>query len=441
MKIEKIGEKQLEILKFPYKKENYNALICDGAVRTGKTVFMIISFILWGMRKFDKSNFGICGKTVQSTERNIIDVVLDIELLQGLFKIKYLRSKHVLEVSGMGKKNKFYIFGGKDESSYTLIQGITLSGIFFDEVALQPRSFVEQGIARTLSVKESKLFFNCNPEHSKHWFKTEWIDDAEKDNLKNSYHLHFLMPDNPILDEEQIKKAETVYTGVFRDRYIYGLWVVAEGLVYPHFDNVRKFKEYKYKDRFYIQDENGKKFYGKYYISIDYGTSNPFSAGLWFVSDSFAVRVKEYYYNSRKNGKQKTDEEYFNELKKLAGVRPIEATIVDPSAASFIATCQRNNWNVRKANNNVIDGIRVVGSMLERKKIFINECCKDCIEEFSLYAWDEESSEDKVVKEHDHALDEVRYFAYTILKYKQGFYDEIEQTKVANAVGNFFDNF
>ena len=439
LKIEKISDKQLQVLKFPF-KHDYKALICDGAVRSGKTVFMVISFLLWAMKNFDKSSFAICGKTVQATERNIVEILNDIQILTEIFTFKYIRSKHVLIVSGLGKTNSFYIFGGKDESSYMLIQGITLSGVFFDEVALQPKSFVEQAIARTLSVSKSKLYFNCNPEHSEHWFYKEWILDADGENKKRSYHLHFLMEDNPILSKEDIDRAKSLYSGVFLDRYIYGIWCFAEGLVYPKFKTPVQFDEYKFRDRFYIQNTaDGKKYYGDYYVSIDYGTANPFSAGLWFVTNSFAVRVKEYYYNSKETNRQKTDDEYFKDLLKLIGERPIKSVVVDPSALSFITLLRKKKFNVLKAQNDVTDGIRVTDCFLNSKVLLINQKCKDILREFKLYRWDEKSTDkDKVIKEYDHAMDDMRYFCNTIMKYLPQF-SGYERSAVKNEVAKIIN--
>ncbi len=434
MKFEKISDKQLKILKFPFSMD-YDALICDGAVRSGKTVFMIISFILWAMKNFDKSNFAICGKTVQSTERNIIEIINDIEMLTGIFKFKYIRSKHVLQVSGFGHKNSVYVFGGKDESSAALVQGLTLSGVFFDEVALQPKSFVNQAVARTASIENAKLFFNCNPEHPEHWFYKEWILDSDGENKKNSFHLHFLMQDNPIMTEKMIRKTEQLFSGIFYQRYILGLWVVSEDLVYPNFDNKVLYREFydKIHDKYYIVDEKGKKYYGEYYVSIDYGTANPFSAGLWFVTKSFALRVKEYYYNSREEGVQKTDEEYFKEFKRLIGQRPIKRTIVDPSAASFITLLKKKRYKVQSAINDVIDGIRVTDCFLNNKKLLINDRCVDALREFGLYQWDSKKNEDAVVKAYDHAMDDIRYFVYTVLRFLPQF-KGIESLNIKNNV-------
>lgn len=235
MRIEKLSSKQKRLMKWaftPSTRERYKAIVCDGAVRSGKTICMVTAFILWAMRYFDGQNFGICGKTVASAERNIIVPAQEIDDLTAFFQMRYRKSDHALVVSGGGKENRFYIFGGKDESSYALVQGITLAGVLLDEVALMPKSFVDQAIARTLSIPESKLWFNCNPESPGHWFYQEWVQKPED---KNALHLHFRMEDNPIMTPEAIADAERMYSGVFYQRYILGLWVAAEGVIYKDF--------------------------------------------------------------------------------------------------------------------------------------------------------------------------------------------------------------
>lgn len=234
MKIERFSHNQAEILKFI--ADNNDALICDGAVRSGKTLVMTLSFIIWAMSNFDRTNFGICGKTVTNAERNIIKPFEQLE--QGIYHLEYKRSTRCLIVKCGHIINYFYVFGGKDESSYTLIQGSTLAGVLFDEVALMPKSFVDQAIARTLSFPNAKIWFNCNPESSNHWFYKEWI----KKPREKSKHIHFLMEDNPILSDKEIQRAKRLYSGVFYDRYIKGLWVSAEGVIYKQYaDNPTKF--------------------------------------------------------------------------------------------------------------------------------------------------------------------------------------------------------
>ena len=229
MEIKTFSPKQAEILRFAYNDEE--TLICDGAVRSGKTIVMTLSFVLWAMTYFNHTNFAICGKTVSNAERNILRPFQQIEGMP--FTLNYKISNRMLTVKCGKKENYFYLFGGKDESSYALIQGLTLAGVLFDEVALMPQSFVDQAIARTLSFANAKIWFNCNPESPNHWFYKEWITNEER----KYKHLHFLMRDNPILTDKEIERAESLFTGVFYDRYIRGLWVRAEGIVFPDLAN------------------------------------------------------------------------------------------------------------------------------------------------------------------------------------------------------------
>lgn len=392
-----ISDKQKQIMAFPYTK--YDAIICDGAIRSGKTVFMMLSFVDDAMRRYSNQRFGICGKTVDSTVKNIIEPYMGLVWAQEKYNIQWRRSDKLLVVSCGTKTNYFEVFGGKDESSFMLIQGRTLAGVLLDEVALQPRSFVEQALARC-SVAGSKLWFNCNPDSPQHWFYLEWVTQPEK---HNAIRLHFRLEDNPALDEKIRQRYESMYTGVFYQRYILGLWVLAEGLIYD-------FSEENITDDI----PNG----AEYYISIDYGTLNPFSAGLWCVTGNKAVRVKEYYYDGRSQKRQLTDEEYCNEIEKLAEGKEIYRVIVDPSAASFITALKRRGFRVQQAENSVLDGIRRTAVYLKNGNIKIHRSCVDAIREFGLYRWDEKKTEDAVVKENDHAMDDIRYFCNSVMRRK-----------------------
>lgn len=229
MQIKSFSKKQTEILRFAY--DDNEVLICDGAVRSGKTIVMSFAFVLWAMSNFNHTNFAICGKTVSNAERNILRPFQQIE--GKPFLVRYKISTRMMTVKCGQIENYFYLFGGKDESSYALIQGLTLAGVLFDEVALMPRSFVDQAMARTLSYSNAKIWFNCNPESPNHWFYKEWISNTER----KFKHLHFLMSDNPILSEKEIQRAESLFTGVFYDRYIRGLWVRAEGIIFQDLAN------------------------------------------------------------------------------------------------------------------------------------------------------------------------------------------------------------
>lgn len=322
-----------------------------------------------------------------------------IPMLKSLgFNITEKISKNMLEIQRGSVKNRFYIFGGRDESSASLIQGMTLGGVLFDEVALMPRSFVEQALARC-SLEGSRFWFNCNPEHPFHWFYNEWIKKADE---KNMLYLHFTMDDNPSLSPKIKSRYQKLYTGAFYERFVEGKWVAADGLVYPMFSPE---KHIKTADSF-----------SEYYLSCDYGTVNPFSLGLWGKGDDGWYRVNEYYHSSREKGVQLTDEEYYGHLKELVGDKSITALIVDPSAASFIETVRRHGeFTVIKAENDVLNGINRVCMALKQNEIFISPVCTDTIREFSIYRWDNDIKRDAPKKENDHAMDDIRYFVNTVL--------------------------
>ena len=377
------------------------ALICDGAVRSGKTLAMGLGFFLWAMSCFTGERFGICGKTVQGLRRNVLlEVKPRLEAL-GM-QWKEVRSENLVILEFRGRENRFYIFGGYDESSADLIQGITFAGVLLDEAALMPRSFVEQACARC-SVEGSRLWFNCNPAGPNHWFYKTWILNAEK---RNCLRLHFTMEDNPGLTEKIRKRYQKLYTGIFYRRFVLGQWVQAEGRVYD----------------FFTEEMAGKppESCEKWYISCDYGTVNPMSMGLWGLHRGVWYRVKEFYFDSRVQMRQMTDEEYAGALEKLAGGREITAVIVDPSAASFLELLRRKGWRVVKARNDVLSGIRLTADLLKSGKIVICQGCGDCLREMEEYVWDLDSGKDRVRKVHDHAMDDMRYFAATVLGEKAG---------------------
>lgn len=383
MRLLPISNKQKQILAFRY--TDYDALIAEGAIRSGKTVWMIYSFIEDAMERYNGQRFGICGKTVDSAIKNIIMPYLAMKAPKEKYNIKWRRSEKALIISRSNVQNVFEVFGGKDESSFALIQGRTLAGVFFDEVVLQPRSFVEQALARC-SVDGSKFWFNCNPDSPVHWFNVEWVQQPEK---HNALKIHFGLEDNPSLSNKIIERYKSMYSGVFYRRYILGEWCLAEGLVYD-------FGEENITDDIPVN--------GEYYISIDYGTQNPFSAGLWCVVGNKATRIKEYYYSGRKETVQKTDEEYCDEVVKLAEGFNVRKVVVDPSAASFIAALRKRGFAILKANNDVLDGIRRTSVFLKGGNIKIHRSCVNSIAEFGLYSWDEKSTTDKVIKEHDHCV-------------------------------------
>ena len=379
------------------------AIICDGAVRSGKTLCTGLSFFCWAMSSFQNRSFALCGRTIQSVRRNLLSDLLPVLEKMG-FRCAEKRSRNMIQVRLGGRRNTFYLFGGKDESSAALIQGITLAGCLLDEAVLMPRSFVEQTVARC-SVAESRLWFSCNPESPENWFYQEWIQKAEE---KNALRLRFTMEDNPGLSEEVRERYASTFQGTFYRRFVLGEWVAAEGRVYDFFDEslVREAPEGPFEE---------------WFVSVDYGTSNPTSMGLWGRKSGVWFRVKEYYYDARAARRQKTDEEYADDLAALVGDRPLRAVVVDPSAASFCETLRRRGWRVKKADNQVLSGIRLTARLLKSGKIVICKGCGDAIREFSLYRWDDRGQgQDQVRKENDHAMDEIRYFAATVAGKESG---------------------
>lgn len=397
--------KQLAVLNWWCKSsrmKNKNGIICDGAVRSGKTLCMSLSFICWSFYSFSDTSFALCGKTIASLRRNVVTPLLPVLTELG-FICDYKISRNYIEITRQNVTNRFYLFGGRDESSASLIQGMTLGGIMLDEAALMPRSFVEQALARC-SLENAKYFFNCNPEHPYHWFYMEWIKKCDE---KNMLYLHFTMEDNPSLSKAVINRYKTLYSGAFYERFVEGKWVTADGLVYPMFSFDRHVKRCAGK-------------FSEYYLSCDYGTVNPFSLGLWGRGSNSWYRVDEYYHSSRDKGIQLTDEEYYTQLEKLAEGKKIKALIIDPSAASFIQTVRRHGkFTVIKADNDVLTGINRVCQALKNDEIFFYPSCSDTLREFSVYRWDSSIKKDAPKKENDHAMDDIRYFVSTVLKREQ----------------------
>lgn len=420
MKIRSFSKKQKKVLNWWLNDEpRYDAIICDGAVRSGKTLSMSLSFVLWSFFNSHahskthtvgvKSNFyAICGKTIRSANRNIISPILPI-LYQMGFKCKMRRSENIFEIAFHRIRVTYYIFGGKDESSQSLIQGLTLSGVLFDEVALMPKSFVEQALARC-SENGSKFWFNCNPEHPSHWFFKEWI---LKRSSRNALYLHFTMDDNPALSPQIKRRYKKLYFGEFYRRFIEGKWTKCDGLVYP-FMNVSEMGCGP-------PDEQD---ISEFVVSCDYGIVNPMSCGLWGKHKDKNVwyRLREYYYDSKLNSDVRTDYEHYEALKNLIGSRKVKAIVVDPSASSFIALIKKKRqFIVIPAKNNVNSGINRTISALKNGSIKICDTCHDSWREFSLYRWD---IGDKVIKENDHAMDDIRYFVTTILDQNLGIDDD-----------------
>ena len=386
-------------------------IIADGAIRSGKTVSMSLSYVMWAMSKYDSQNFIMAGKTISSFKRNVLQNLKLMLTSRGYHWIYHISGEfpNMLEVTRNGKTNYFYIFGGKDEGSQDLVQGITAAGAFFDEVALMPESFVNQATGRC-SVEGATWWFNCNPAGPMHWFKLEWIDKRKK---KRLLYLHFTMDDNLSLSEKVKAKYREMYAGVFYLRYIRGMWAVAEGLIYTMLTNAER--------------PAGRKSTAAKTITVDYGTTNPcVFLEVWDDGETLWID-REYRWDSRSEearrsgNPQRTDSQYADDMEEFMGSTPEDQcmVVVDPSAASFIAELRSRGVYVKPANNDVEDGIRVVGSLLAKRNIRINkENCKGLLGEMRSYVWDDkaaERGEEKPVKQKDHGPDALRYYCYTVL--------------------------
>lgn len=407
---------------------DYDGIIADGAIRSGKTVAMSLAFIFWAMESFHGQNFIMAGKTIGSFQRNVLTNLKVMLLSRGYQYVHHISGEtpNMLEVTRKGITNYFYVFGGKDEGSQELVQGITAAGAFFDEVALMPESFVNQATGRC-SVKGSKFWFNCNPAGPMHWFKLNWINRAigyigekkaaelrEKgQEVKRLIYLHFEMDDNLSLAEEIKERYRGMYTGVFFLRYIKGLWAVAEGLIYTMFTD-----ENIYNDS---TRPKGLQYLSVRTIALDYGTTNP-CVYLDIYDDGDIIWVdREYRWDSRmeQNG-QKTDGQYGDDMVEFMGNDPdFQCDIIaDPSAASFITELRSRGYVVKPADNEVLDGIRVVSTLFQAGKIRIHENCSGLITELRSYVWDDkaaERGEEKPVKQLDHGPDALRYYVMTKL--------------------------
>ena len=388
------SDKQLALLKLWQQNKLKRINLLEGSVRSGKTWISLVAwaFLVASMPK--DGNYLMVAKTLTSLKRNCLDLLQD---LVGTANFTYSLSKKEAILFG----RLIYLEGVNDARAESKIRGMTLQGAYCDELTLFTEDFFSMLLSR-LSSKNAKLIATTNPDSPYHWLMDKYINrKGELDMLV----LKFLIDDNPYLDPVYVENLKKEYTGVFYDRFILGLWTVAEGLIYP------EAAEGKYNVPF---DANRK--YTSYIVSIDYGTLNPCSMGLWGLSNGVWYRIKEYYHSGRDTRKQLTDEEYYKKLIELIDGLPVREIIIDPSAASFIATIRKHGrYHVRKADNAVLDGIRNTAKALQNGSVRICDNCKNTIAEFSSYRWDEKSQEDKPIKENDHAMDDIRYFVNTVI--------------------------
>ena len=383
-----LSPKQIEFARYGNHRWNFKG----GATRSGKTYLDFKWIIPMRIReRAGKDGLSvILGVTKSTIERNVLEPMRN---LYGDKLVGAISSDNTAWIFG----EKCYCLGAEKVSQVSKIRGASIKYCYGDEVA----DWSEEVFALLKSRldKEYSCFDGTyNPQYPNHWLKIFLDSDAD------IFSQEYTIDDNPFLPPAFVENLKKEYAGtVFYDRYILGKWTLAEGLIYPMFNDSC------------IVDELPET--GEYYISCDYGTLNPFSAGLWCVNSGRAVRVAEYYYSGRDKQYQLTDEEYYAKVEKLAGDKNIRHIIVDPSAASFIACIKKHGrFSVRKAKNDVMYGIRLTSAMLRAGAIKIGSDCGDAIREFGLYRWDEDSTDDKPIKENDHAMDDIRYFCATVLR-------------------------
>ena len=382
------SEKQKEF----WQKANHRWNIKQGATRSGKT---FLDYYVIPKRILSCTGSGLIvliGNTKGTLNRNILDPMRNI---WGEELVGNVTGDGSVELFG----KKAYVIGADRANQASKLQGAGIEYCYGDEVT----TWCEPVFAMLKSRldKPNSIFDGtCNPDNPSHWFKRFLDSDAD------IFLQHYTIDDNPFNSPEFVENLKREYKGtVYYDRYILGNWVAAEGLVYPMFS--------EQKHIVHLEDDP----LGTYFISVDYGTANPTSMGLWCVAEGVATRVREYYHDSRKTLSQLTDEEYYTQLLNLAEGHIISDVIIDPSAASFIQTIKRHGrFSVKRANNNVLDGIRTTSTFLQKDMLLFSDKCRDSLREFGMYCWDTGSPEDKVIKQNDHAMDDIRYFCSTVLK-------------------------
>lgn len=395
--------KQRELMKMWQTGDLRRINLLEGSVSSGKTWISLVLWAFWVRTMPQDRLYLMCAKSLTTLKRNCL-ILLEELVGSGNFKFSIPAKEGYL----FGRRVLFE--GANDARSESKIRGMTLQGAYCDELTQFPEDFFAMLLSR-LRVPGAKLFATTNPDTPNHWLMRNYIGRAEEIDFLD---VKFTIDDNTTLPADYVENIKKEYVGVFYDRFILGKWVIAEGLVYPNFD---KTKHVTSKTPW--MDGNGNPRRGTiFYISIDYGVLNPFSAGLWAVYQGVAYRWREYYHRGRELNYQMMDEEYYSAIEDLAGGLQIELIVVDPSASNFKATINRHGkFSIANAVNDVVPGIMTVSQLLQCGRLMIGEQCTDCIKEFQLYSWDKKETGlvEKVVKESDHALDEVRYFCHTIL--------------------------
>lgn len=385
--------------------------VAEGAVRAGKTIDNIAAFAsLIEKGTPDKIHLA-SGSTSANAKLNIGDANgFGLEyIFRGRCRWTKYKGNEALAIKSHGREYIVIFVGGSKADSYKKFRGNSYGMWIATEINLHHVDTIKEAFNRQLAAKLRRVFWDLNPTSPAHWIYTDWIDRFPEQFPDKYNYQHFTISDNATITPSRLEEIKRQYdpNSIWYRRDILGERCVAEGLVYQFFGEGNKTDD--------IPES------GEYYISVDYGTMNPFSAGLWCVNGDKAVRIKEFYYNGRSAKVQKTDEDYCDNIDELSRGYSIRQVVVDPSAASFITALQRRGYNTRKADNDVINGIHRVADYLRGGNIKIHRSCKDAINEFGLYSWDDKATDsDTVIKDNDHAMDDIRYFCSTIMKYKVG---------------------
>lgn len=379
-----------------------NVNLWTGAVRSTKTINSVIRLIEVSKNsRVPKDVKGVLvGKTKGTLERNIFSILTE---LVGKNNFIYKRTLGQAYLFG----RVFDVVGAKDESSKDKIQGATYGIGYCDELALYPRSFWDMLLSRFISIKNYIILATCNPESPFHYVKTDIIEQAKKLAYKI---FDFNLDDNPYLPAENVKKLKAKYKGVFYQRFILGLWVLAEGLVYSMFNEA--------KNMFSVFEPSIDQIFD---VGIDYGIKNPFAMGLFTINKYTKdhLMLKEFYWNGREHEEvTKTNEDYADHLLDFVGNRRLGKIFCDPSAVAFINTVKKRypklGAKFATTDNTVRLGIESVASALSLGIFKIHKSCKNTKKEFNVYSWNEKKAiktgEEEPLKENDHAMDLIRYY-------------------------------
>lgn len=388
---------------------DYNGIIADGAIRSGKSVAMSLSFVVWAMSEFESCNFAMCGKTIGSFRRNVL-FWLKLMLRSRGYSVSEQRTENLVIVRRGSVENYFYVFGGKDERSQDLIQGITLAGVFFDEVALMPESFVNQATGRC-SVDGSKFWFNCNPGSPAHWFKTGWIDKRQD---KRLLYLHFTMDDNLSLTEAVKERYRGMYTGVFFKRYILGEWKSADGVIYRQFADDP--------ERFILDEVPADIIIGT--MGLDFGGNGSAHAGcLVGITRGYrSIVILDEYYRKEVIDPGTLTDDVCGFIQRSQSECRSPSIWCDSAETTLIKGIRTEVFarhipvevrNARKGE--IIDRIRLCDMLMSQGRFFILRRCKRTIAALSEAVWDGKSpTKDKRLDDGSTNIDSLDALEYAL---------------------------